>query len=73
LIQPVKMRLVPQASKAEIDSDSDAHQCYSEPEAVDVKEEHMLHPPIYSVWKCEIEVSCFECVWVSWANIEYRT
>jgi hypothetical protein len=49
--------VVPQASKAETDSDSDAHHYYTEPDVTGMKEVHLLHPSIYSMWKCEVEVS----------------
>jgi hypothetical protein len=56
----IKLKLFPQTLKVETDSDSDAHQSYSEPEVTDVKDKHLLHPPIYSIWKYDVQVRyCF--------------
>lgn len=44
------------------DTDSDAHQFYTESEFVDEKEEYKLHPPFYNIWKYKVHVSySFRC------------
>jgi hypothetical protein len=53
--------VVPQVPKVETDSDSDTHQFYRESEVMNEKE-YKLHPPVYNIWKYEIQVSYpFKC------------
>jgi hypothetical protein len=47
----------------ESEADSDMHQPYSEPEITGVKQKHLVHPPIYSIWKYDVQVrSCLGTV-----------
>jgi hypothetical protein len=41
----------------ETDTDSNAHQFYRESEVMAGKQEYKLHPPIYNIWKYEVQVS----------------